>query len=56
VRSTGGSWLRLSTEGGGQRRAKADASAGGGEVTRVLAHCRSIMIMRVPASYAQPCG
>jgi hypothetical protein len=51
--STGGGWQRLSTEGVGQWPAKADTSAGGVEVTRVLDHGRSSMIMRVPASYSQ---
>jgi hypothetical protein len=54
--STGWSWLRLRAEGGGQWYAKVDTSAGGGEVTTVLDHCRSSIIMRVPASYPQRCG
>jgi hypothetical protein len=49
--STGGSWLRLSADGGGQ---KANTSVVGGEVTMVLDRRRSSMIMR--ASYPQPCG
>jgi hypothetical protein len=49
--STSGSWLRLRAERGGQWRAKADTSMGGGEVTMVVDN-RSSMIMRVPASYS----
>jgi hypothetical protein len=41
--------------GVGPWRAKANTSAVGGKVTIVLVHCRSSMIMRVPASYPQPC-
>jgi hypothetical protein len=37
--------------GVGQWRAKADTSTGGGEVTMVIDHRRSSMIMRVLASY-----
>jgi hypothetical protein len=40
--------------GVGPRRAKANTSAVGGKVM-VSVHCRSSMIMRVPASYPQPC-
>jgi hypothetical protein len=41
--------------GVGQWRAKANTRTVGGKVTMVLVHCRSSMIMRVPASYSQPC-
>jgi hypothetical protein len=53
---TGGSSTIESGEGragSGRRRTRAP---GGGEETMVLDHCRSSMIMRVPAGYPQPCG
>jgi hypothetical protein len=53
--STGGSWLPLRADGGGQSRAKAETSTGGGMVTRVLDHFSSCMIMLEPGTYPQPC-
>jgi hypothetical protein len=53
--STGGSWLRLRADGGGQWRAKAETSTDGGMVTRVLDHFSSCMIMLEPGTFPQPC-